>query len=290
VKQMFIIGIVITLTILFGVWVNPPSATVGEWPVLPIIFSAVYVVQAIGFTHAVRHNTEHFYDITGSVSFIGAIGAAAILAQSLSLQGGLLLFMVVMWALRLGSFLFTRVTEVGEDQRFRKIKRSKLRFALVWTLQGLWVSLTSSAALTALLVAKPIATLSPAASIVVWVGVAVWLIGFLTEVIADRQKATFRRNSANAGKFIQTGLWSRSRHPNYLGEIVLWIGVAITASPALEGAQWLVWVSPLFVYLLLTRLSGIPTLALRAQQRWGDDPDYLRYMDTTPRLLPKIFG
>jgi len=278
------------MTALFGLWINPPGATVAGWPALPVVFLAIYAVQAAGFAHAVRYNTEHFYDLTGSVSFIGAIAVAAWLTQPLSTQSILLAAMVVIWALRLGSFLFLRVKEVGEDQRFRQIKISKARFAVVWTLQGLWVSLTSCAALTAVLVNKPIAAVTPLAAVVLCVGAVIWLIGFSTEVVADRQKAAFRRDPINQGKFIRTGLWARSRHPNYWGEMVLWVGVAVTASPALEGAQWLVWVSPVFVYLLLTRLSGIPTLVRRAEQTWGADSDYQHYVQNTPRLLPKVFG
>jgi steroid 5-alpha reductase family enzyme len=254
------------------------------------VFLIIYVVQGVGFTHAVYRNTEHFYDLTGSLSFIGASIAAASLAQPLSMHGLVVLAMVIIWALRLGSFLFVRVREVGEDQRFRQIKTSKSRFALVWTLQGLWVSLTSCAALTAALAAKPMSTLSPMAFAAIALGTSVWLLGFVIEVVADRQKASFRRDPANAGQFIQTGLWHRSRHPNYWGEIMLWLGVAITASPALQGLQWLVWISPLFVYLLLTRVSGIPTLEKRAKQMWGSDPDYHRYVAATPRLFPKLFG
>lgn len=289
-KQLIIIVSVVAMTALFGLWINPPGATVAGWPALPVVFLAIYAVQAAGFAHAVRYNTEHFYDLTGSVSFIGAIAVAAWLTQPLSTQSMLLAAMVVIWALRLGSFLFLRVKEVGEDQRFRQIKISKARFAVVWTLQGLWVSLTSCAALTAVLVNKPIAAVTPLAAVVLCVGAVIWLIGFSTEVVADRQKAAFRRDPINQGKFIRTGLWARSRHPNYWGEMVLWVGVAVTASPALEGAQWLVWVSPVFVYLLLTRLSGIPTLVRRAEQTWGADSDYQHYVQNTPRLLPKVFG
>ena len=289
-KQVFVIAMLIALTTLFGVWINPEGATIGGLPVLSAVFLVIYAVQGVGFAHAVYRNTEHFYDLTGSLSFIGAMMAAASLTHALSIQGLLVFAMVIIWALRLGSFLFIRVREVGEDQRFRQIKTSKSRFALVWTLQGLWVSLTSCAALTAVLAAKPTSALSSMGLVVLGIGGCVWLLGFAVEVVADHQKTAFRRHPGNAGRFIQTGLWRLSRHPNYFGEIVLWSGVAIAASPALQGHQWLVWVSPLFVYLLLTRLSGIPTLERRAQQLWGSDPDYHRYVAETPRLFPKLFG
>ena len=117
------------------------------------------------------------------------------------------------------------------------------------------------------------------------VGLAVWAIGFGIEVVADRQKREFRRQPGNRGRFITTGLWAWSRHPNYFGEITLWTGVALLAAPVLSGWQYLTLVSPLFVYLLLTRVSGIPLLEARAEERWGSDPAYRAYRDRTPPLF-----
>jgi len=113
-----------------------------------------------------------------------------------------------------------------------------------------------------------------------------WVVGFLIEVTADRQKRVFKRDTANAGKFINVGLWSWSRHPNYFGEILLWTGMAVLAIPVLSGGQWVTLISPVFVYLLLTRLSGIPTLTEKAQKKWGDDADYQAYLARTSLLIP----
>ena len=115
-----------------------------------------------------------------------------------------------------------------------------------------------------------------------------WLVGFTVEVVADRQKSQFRADPRNEGSFISTGLWARSRHPNYFGEILLWSGIAVMAVPYLSGTQWVVLLSPLFVYGLLTRVSGIPTLARRGRQLWGDDPAYQSYLAQTPRLIPRL--
>ena len=115
-----------------------------------------------------------------------------------------------------------------------------------------------------------------------------WVAGFVVEVIADQQKSRFREDPANAGRFINVGLWARSRHPNYFGEILLWAGISVMAIPYLSGIQWVVMLSPLFVYALLTRVSGIPTLVRRGQELWGDDPAYQAYVASTPRLLPRL--
>ena len=195
----------------------------------------------------------------------------------------LIAIMIFIWAGRLGSFLFRRIHAAGGDQRFDQIKVSSSRFFVAWTLQGTWVEMTSCAAVTAVLSLE-----QPALGPVYIVGAAMWVTGFAIEVIADRQKSRFREDPANAGQFINVGLWARSRHPNYFGEILLWAGIAVMAIPYLSGTQWVVMLSPLFVYALLTRISGIPTLARRGQQLWGDDPDYQAYLKNTPQLIPRL--
>jgi steroid 5-alpha reductase family enzyme len=179
--------------------------------------------------------------------------------------------------------LFRRIHAAGGDQRFDHIKVSSSRFFVAWTLQGAWVVMTSCAALTAILSAEPIAV-----GAIYVIGAVMWVAGFVLEVIADQQKSRFRADPANAGRFINVGLWARSRHPNYFGEILLWAGIAVMAIPYLSGTQWVVMLSPLFVYALLTRISGIPTLTRRGQQLWGDDPAYQAYVANTPRLLPRV--
>ena len=120
------------------------------------------------------------------------------------------------------------------------------------------------------------------------VGFLVWAVGFAIEVVADSQKSRFSANPDNKGKFIQTGLWSRSRHPNYFGEIMLWIGVAIIALPVLRGWQWVALISPVFVTLLLTRVSGVPLLEKKADKKWGGQADYESYKKRTPELIPRL--
>jgi steroid 5-alpha reductase family enzyme len=120
------------------------------------------------------------------------------------------------------------------------------------------------------------------------VGFLIWVFGFAFEVIADSQKSRFKADPANEGKFINTGLWARSRHPNYFGEIVLWIGVAVIAFPVLQGWQLVTLISPVFVTLLLTRISGLPMLERRADETWGGQEDYEAYKGRTPVLIPRL--
>ncbi|MBY0401881.1 DUF1295 domain-containing protein, partial [Myxococcota bacterium] len=184
----------------------------------------------------------------------------------------------------LGLFLFGRIRDSGRAPRLEGIKLDFARFLMAFMLQGLWVALTAGAALAAMTAPQGAPSLRAADAI----GALVWLAGFGIEVAADRQKQAFRADPANADRFITTGLWARSRHPNYLGEIVLWIGIAWVALPALAGWRLATLVSPLFVYVLLTRISGIPLLEARARKRWGSDPAYLAYLERTPRLFPRL--
>ena len=192
----------------------------------------------------------------------------------------LLWIMVSVWAVRLGYFLFSRIHRDGKDGRFDELKQSFLRFLLTWTLQGLWVSLTAAAALVAITTEN-----RSGLGIVEAIGILVWLAGFGVEVVADDQKRRWRANKRNKGKFIDTGLWAWSRHPNYFGEIVLWIGVLIIAAPVLVGWQWVVLISPIFVTLLITRVSGVNMLETRADEKWGGQPKYEAYKAKTPVLI-----
>jgi len=262
---------------------NPSGATINGWPAAPTLALGAFVIQWLAFIPARLLQTERFYDLTGSATYIVVTLGAVVAASEPTGAQVLIAIMIFIWAGRLGSFLFRRIHAAGGDQRFDQIKISSSRFFVAWTLQGTWVVMTSCAAVTAVLSLEQ----PPLGSVYV-VGAAMWVAGFAIEVIADRQKSRFREDPANAGQFINVGLWARSRHPNYFGEILLWTGIATMATPYLSGSQWIVLFSPFFVYALLTRISGIPTLAKRGQKLWGDDPAYQAYLSNTPRLFPRL--
>jgi len=237
-----------------------------------------FVVQWVAFVPAYAKQTERFYDLTGSLTYIGVTLFVLLAAGSTDVRSLVLAGLVLVWAGRLGSFLFRRINRQGSDARFDSIKPSTSRFFVAWTLQGLWVFLTLCAALAAISARE--STPLGAADVA---GLLIWVAGFTIEVAADRQKSAHREK--HPGHFIASGLWAWSRHPNYFGEIVLWLGVAVIASSTLRGWQWVTMISPLFVALLLTKVSGIPILEKRADERWGSDPAYQRYKSRTPVLL-----
>lgn len=273
---------VLVVAALVGLAGSDGSARVGGIPVFALCGALAFVINWAVFVPSNAARTEHYFDLTGSATYITVVVVAALLADDLDARGVMVASMVVVWALRLGSFLFRRVKRDGRDGRFDRIKLDPLRFFLTWTLQGLWVLLTLACALAIITGAER----EPFGAFAV-VGGVVWAVGFGFEVVADRQKSAFRSDPANAGRFITTGVWSWSRHPNYFGEIVLWSGIAIIALPVLSGWRWVALVSPVFVALLLIRISGIPALERRGAKRWGDDPSYRAYVDATPVLVPR---
>lgn len=239
-----------------------------------------YAVNLIAFVPSYIAKTEKFYDATGSVTYISVTAITLIVSDDVDTRAVIVAAMVAVWAVRLGSFLFARIRRDGSDGRFDTIRGDFLRFLMTWMLQGLWVFLTLAAALA-------IITSDDREEIGIFaiVGIIVWVTGFAIEVVADSQKSAFRADSTNDGRFITTGLWAWSRHPNYFGEITLWAGIAIMAVPVLSGWRFAVLISPIFVFTLLTRVSGVPLLERRAKKRWGDEPEFKEYTKNTPALM-----
>lgn len=257
---------------------------------LPAVFACALIafgVNWLAFIPAAAFQSDRFYDTTGALTYLSVIAAAS--AAAMAGRGSLgpvalaVAGMVAVWTIRLGSFLFTRIhASGGTDVRFEKIKVNPPRFLVAWTLQACWVIFTASAALVIITAPEP----RPLDALF-WAGAALWVIGFAFEVIADEQKRRFKADPANHGKFITSGLWAWSQHPNYFGEITLWTGILVIAIPQLSGWNWLVVFSPLFVTLLLTKVSGINLLDAIAKRRWGDDPAWQAYVARTPVLLPR---
>ena len=264
-------------------WAGSDGGTmVGGIPLFALCVAVAIAIQWIAFVPAWLARTERFYDLTGSIAYLTVTAIVLVLGPPLDARRQLLGLLVMVWAVRLGSFLFLRVLATGSDRRFDEIKKSFVRFFVVWTLQGVWVSFTAGAALAAMTSGRSVAM-----GVLGWVGLALWIAGFGIEVVADRQKSRFRADPGNAGRFIRTGLWAWSRHPNYFGEILLWIGVALIALPALQGRQHFALLSPFFVIFLLTKVSGVPLLEERADATWGGTPEYEAYKARTPVLVPR---
>ena len=278
--------IALPVVILLGLGVavagSQGGAAVLGIPIFGLSVGLIFVIQWLAFIPAYLLQSERHFDLTGSITYIFVTIMAVLVGPAVDGRSILLLVLVVIWAGRLGTFLFRRIQKAGKDARFDDLKPSFFRFLNAWNLQGLWVTFTLAAALCAITT-----TARKELGAVALVGFLVWAFGFAFEVVADAQKARFRADPENKGKFIDTGLWAWSRHPNYFGEIVIWMGVAVIALPVLRGWQWVTLISPVFVTVLLTRISGVPMLEKRADARWGGQEDYEAYKERTPVLIPR---
>lgn len=256
------------------------------YPILFICLMISFVLHWIAFIPAYLARTEKFYDIAGTVAYLSVLATASYLTMissnnNLQLRSIIAIILVLIWALRLGLFLFVRVLKAGEDRRFREVKQNFSKFLVWWSVSALWVFLTAANALTMI-----INNVSFTDDFYFYFGLSLWFIGFSFEAIADEQKRRFKSDKKNKDAFISTGLWGLSRHPNYFGEILLWVGMAVIALPTLIGWQYVTLISPIFIYFLLTRVSGVNLLEDRANQKWGGTEEYESYVKKTPVLIP----
>ena len=273
-----IISLVIALSLINAG--SQGSIIVNELPLFAICAPIGFLLHWTFFIPSYALKTDHYFDLIGSSSYIATVITAAMLSPSLDMRGMIISGMIIIWAIRLGLFLFTRIKQDGKDVRLDVIKTKFIRFLNLWTLGGLWVLVTMGAGLAAIT-----STISLEIGIIGYIGIGLWIFGFMVEVMADSQKRQFRKDPNNKGHFISTGVWSWSQHPNYFGEITLWFGIALLAYPVLSGWQLATLISPVFVYLLLTKVSGINLLDDIAQERWGSDPEYLDYTRRTSKLI-----
>jgi steroid 5-alpha reductase family enzyme len=246
---------------------------------IALSFIIALAVNGAFFAIAAARRTDVVTDLSYSLTFaILAVALAFTGARtSVQLTASLL---VVVWAVRLGGYLFRRILRMKVDHRFDSMRDKPLRFARFWFLQ----------AITVAIVMLPVSYLldrSRAPGFGAWAaaGAAVWLAGLLVEGVADAQKSAFRLREENRGRFIASGLWRYSRHPNYFGEILVWWGLFVYAIPFLDGAAFAVVIGPVFITLLLLFVSGIPPLERSADEKYGHDPAYRDYKRRTSILV-----
>ena len=265
--------------------------TIGLWA--PLLSHGIqWVVCTV---HAFPFQTEMFFDLTGSITYIlltlFTIGYHVVMTRTVHPRQVIASSLVIVWAVRLGSFLFLRIRKDTKDGRFDQLKPYFVAFFGTWNIQGTWCFLTSLAVLA---VNSRDAASQPALGWLDGIGIGVWALGFGIEVLADRQKAAWRELPSSKGRYIDVGLWRYSRHPNYFGEWTLWIGQFVLcasaftgsdAQGAFVGAGWLSALSPVFVFCLLNFVSGVPMLEKKADAKWGGEAAYQAYKKETYTFL-----
>ena len=277
------------LNILFAAIAFSLTMTIAYLAKSDIVIQAVmlaFLIQWIAYIPAYIFQTEKFYDLTGSLSYLTVIWFVFFSSNNLSglnIQNLIVVTLISIWAIRLGTFLFGRIHKDGEDKRFRTIKTSASQFFMTWTLQGMWVSICTMCAITAISSSQGII-----ANALFYLGLAFFIVGFAIEVVSDQQKSAFRAVPENKEKFITSGLWSKSQHPNYFGEILLWSAIALLSISSLNGTQYLTLISPIFTYVLLVYISGVRMLDDMGNKKWGHLEEYKEYKRNTPTLFLKL--
>ncbi len=247
-----------------------------------LLMSAIVSVGINGlfFAWAAWKKTDVVTDLSYSLSFAAVAVILALWNTGAGLAAILPCLLVVVWAARLGGYLFSRIRAMKVDPRFDGMRDKPLRFARFWSLQALAV-FTIMLPVTLSLEAPPAGRGFDGYLIA---GGCAWLLGICIEVVADAQKSVFKKSGAPG--FIRTGLWSWSRHPNYFGESLLWWGIFVMTVPALDDLVWLGALGPLFITLLLLFVSGIPLLEKAADKKFGGRPEYEAYKKATSIFVP----
>lgn len=252
----------------------------------------VYAGVALGlqmvvfFAHGLPNRSEKFFDLSGSFTHLALVAVALMREQRVrTIRQVFTAVASVIWMTRLGTFLYNRILRDGKDERFDAIKKTWLSFMGAWTVQAVWVTLVQ---LPIVLINNRDDT-APLTAVDI-VAMVLWLIAFLIEAAADCEKMAFRNDSANKGRFITSGLWSYSRHPNYFGEILMWCCLATTVSVAAiqmgVPSMHCAWISPAFTALLLLKGTGVPQVEAAGMKKWGQDPLYLHYVNNTSCVVP----
>ncbi|KAF6237846.1 hypothetical protein HO173_004047 [Letharia columbiana] len=319
-------------------------ATAFSRPFLSTIVPSIalaYTLQAAVAVPSIIAQSERFYDLSGSLTYLSctalslylptiraryaAAAAGAIKPAWPSVLGALrgasgaglnwrqlvLSAAVSVWATRLGTYLFQRISADGSDSRFDDIRQSPPKFLGAFFAQATWVSLCLMPILAInSLPVSVFASLPAAVGITDVIGILLYVGGLSFEVVADRQKNGWvqeKKEKKHEEDFLTRGLWSKSRHPNYFGEATLWTGIATVAGgvlmsgPGQVGMGLAGWgllgkaiaagvcgVSPAFVSFLLLKVSGVPMSEGKYDKRYGDREDYKKWKRETPMLIPKL--
>ena len=286
IKEYSISLICVLIAFLVSLASSQNGVSYNNYPISIICMALSFIIHWLVFIPSYFYKTEKFYDITGTVAYLSILLTTAYLINLVNDEGILLrsiisIIFVMIWAIRLGIFLFKRVIKVGEDKRFEHAKKSFSKFLMFFNISALWVFLTIVNVLTMIINNSDSVT-----DLFFIIGFTIVIIGFIIEVVADMQKRKFRTNISNKGQFISSGLWSISRHPNYFGEMMIWVGMSFVTIPILIGWQFITLISPIFVIFLLTKVSGINLLEASANDKWGADKNYQDYRDKTSVLIP----
>ncbi len=238
-----------------------------------------FVINMSMFLIAFRLQSDKLTDISYAVTFM-TLALFGFFRSSGEIFHVLLLIMVGLWAIRIGGFLLYRVIKIGKDQRFDGMREHFFTFSRFWILQAVTVWVLMLPSLLAFESSGQLSTLA-------YIGLAIWTVGLVTEAVADFQKYRFSQVAKNKGTWIDSGIWRFSRHPNYFGEILVWVGVYCVTYVSLAPVEaWIGLLSPVFITVLLLFVSGLPLLEKSADKKWAHVKEYRAYKAATSVLIP----
>ncbi|KKP69755.1 hypothetical protein A2X44_04760 [candidate division CPR3 bacterium GWF2_35_18] len=242
------------------------------------------ILQFLFFIFAAIMKTDKLTDFSYGVSFIILVIYLLLKHPNPSLSQILIAICVIIWGIRLVSYLFIRILKIKKDTRFDGVRENFKKFLQFWILQGLsiWIIMIP----TSIFISLSVESENYYLNINNLLGILLFTIGIIIESVADYQKYVFKNELKNKGKWIKTGLWKYSRHPNYFGEIIIWWGVFIYTINLLSGLTYLGVIGPLYITFLLIFVSGIPPLEKRYNNIYKDNLEYQRYKKTTSILIP----
>jgi steroid 5-alpha reductase family enzyme len=236
-------------------------------------------IQATLFALAATFKTDKVTDLSYGLTFV--VLAAVLLASGDTSKPAHLVLagMVIAWAVRLAGYLFFRILVTGRDARFDGIRERFWPFFKFWLGQGIavWVIMLP----VTLWFAMP-GPWNP----IMTVGWCIWALGLAIETVADAQKFSAKRRPGGGGRWVDEGLWKYSRYPNYFGEMLCWWGVYVFVAPDLGAWNVLGVLGPISITFILMKVTGIPTLEKSAAKKWGDNPEYQKYVARTRTLAP----
>ena len=243
------------------------------------VFLISLAIQIVFFTVAYLYKTDKVTDLSYGLTFI-IISIIYLFGSTLKAPHIMLSSLVIIWGIRIVLYLFIRILKTEKDKRFDEFRHSFLKFGGFWLLQAISVWIIMIPAIIVL------NSEYSSLNLLSFIGILVWLLGFMVEAIADQQKYIFKSDPKNKDKWINKGFWKYSRHPNYFGEILIWTGIFIFSIPYLSGYLWVSIISPIYIAVLLIFVSGIPPLEKKYDEKYKDNSEYQNYKNKTSILIP----
>jgi steroid 5-alpha reductase family enzyme len=255
------------------------------------VYIAVGIQLGVFILHGYPFLSERYFDISGSFTHLALTVTSLLLNRVVRSPRQIFVAVAsILWMTRLGTYLYGRILKDGKDGRFDTFKLTFLSFLNVWVFQAAWVAIVQLPVMLVNSIDDSSSSSSMFLPVFDGICMLIWFVGFIIEVIADTEKMVFRNDEKNKHKYITSGIWSLSRHPNYFGEILMWSALSmISSNVALEHNKMILhaaWMSPIFTFLLLRFASGVPMIEKAGHKKWGNDPNYVKYMKETSMIIP----